>query len=147
MSSTKTSDPARTADVLHSAAIHLLRRLRKTDEKAGLSAARLSVLSVLVFAGDKTLGELARLEQVKPPTITKLVQALEVDGFVTRKAITHDKRAAKIMATTKGRTQLIKAQQYRIRNLTELIKNLHQYEINILEKASLLMEELSTPSA
>lgn len=128
--------------MIHSAAIHLLRRLRKSDESIGLSACRLSVLSVLVFAGDKTLGELAQAEQVKPPTMTRLVQALEADGFVLRKSHTQDKRATRIKATAKGRRKLLKAQQLRIRNLTELMKVLKPDEITIIAKASNLIEEL-----
>ena len=52
-------DAERTADRLHSAAIHLLRRLRREDAATGLSAPRLSALSVVVFGGPLTLGELA----------------------------------------------------------------------------------------
>jgi hypothetical protein len=52
------------ADQLHSAAIHLLRRVRRADVESGISPARLSVLSVLVFGGPQTLGTLARAEQV-----------------------------------------------------------------------------------
>ena len=54
------------ADRLHSAAIHLLRRLRVEDEALGISAPRLSALSVLVFAGPRRVGELAEAEQVEP---------------------------------------------------------------------------------
>jgi len=60
------------ADGLHSAAIHLLRRVRKQDTKTGEGPARLSALSVLVFGGPKTLGELAAAEQVRPPTMTRI---------------------------------------------------------------------------
>lgn len=60
------SETLAAADRLHSAAIHLLRRVRKQDEAAGVGPAQLSALSVLVFAGAKTLGELATAEQVKP---------------------------------------------------------------------------------
>jgi len=65
------------ADRLHSAAIHLLRRVRKQDEASGIGPAQLSALSVLVFAGPKTLGELAAAEQVKPPTMSRIVTGLE----------------------------------------------------------------------
>ena len=68
------------ADALHSAAIHLLRGVRKEDERTGVGPARLSALSVLVFAGPMRLTELARTEQVKPPTMTKVVAGLEVCG-------------------------------------------------------------------
>ena len=61
------------ADRLHSAAIHLLRRVRKQDTVLAEAPARLSALSVLVFAGPMTLGQLAAAEQVKPPTMTRIV--------------------------------------------------------------------------
>jgi DNA-binding MarR family transcriptional regulator len=61
------------ADRLHSAAIHLLRRVRQQDTASGVGPAQLSALSVLVFAGPKTLGDLAAAEQVKPPTMSRVV--------------------------------------------------------------------------
>ena len=72
------------ADRLHSAAIHLLRRLRSEDAASGLTAPRLSALSVLVFGGPRSIGDLAAAEQVRPPTISRLVRELERDGLVTR---------------------------------------------------------------
>ena len=76
MTTPRRTSPARevdaVADRLHSAAIHLLRRLRVEDEALGISAPRLSVLSVLVFAGPMRIGELARAEQVEPPTISNV---------------------------------------------------------------------------
>ena len=80
------SDAATLADQLHSAAIHLLRTLRKEDDSSGLSAPRLSALSVVVFGGPLTLGQLARAEQVRPPTMTRIVTGL-AGGFVTRSAL------------------------------------------------------------
>src|SRR6476661_9735879 len=83
---------ASTAIRLHSAAIHLLRHLRKEDDASGLSAPRLSALSVVVFGGPVTLGQLARAEQVKPPTMTKIVTGLENDRLVERHPDRRDKR-------------------------------------------------------
>src|SRR5690242_18729709 len=80
------------ADRLHSAAIHLLRRVRREDAGAGLSAPQLSALSVLVFRGSLTLGELAHAEQVRPPTITRIVADLEAAGLATRAARESDRR-------------------------------------------------------
>src|SRR5215210_541383 len=82
------------ADHLHSAAIRLLRALRRQDDKWGLSAPRLSALSVVVFGGPIKLGDLARAEQVRPPTMTKLVRALEEAKLVTRKADRVDGRVS-----------------------------------------------------
>src|SRR5918999_289005 len=92
------------ADCLHSAAIHLLRRLRREDARTGLSGPRLSALSVVVFAGPITLGELAAAEQVKPPTMTRLVRALETRRLVAREADENDGRVVRLRATAKGRT-------------------------------------------
>src|SRR4029078_8011313 len=77
-------DPRVLADALHSAAIHLLRTLRREDDASGLSAPRLSALSVVVFGGRPPLREPARAEQVKPPTMTRIVTGLERAGLVER---------------------------------------------------------------
>ena len=90
------------ADRLHSAAIHLLRRLRTQDDASGLTAPRLSALSVLVFRGPVTLGELAAAEQVRPPTITRLIRDLERDGLVRRRADPADRRVQRVQATSAG---------------------------------------------
>ena len=81
------------ADRLHSAAIQLLRRLRREDEAMGLTAARASALSVLVFGGRPvTLGALAQAEQVSAPTITRLIVGMERDGLVRREPDAKDGR-------------------------------------------------------
>ena len=131
------------ADMLHSASIHLLRRLRKSDDDTGLSPARLSVLSVLVFSGEKTPGELAQIEQVKPPTMTGLVQALEKDRLVVRRTHTEDKRALTIRVTAKGKRKLNHARELRLRQLRSLIRTLSRDEVRMLAKASRLMEKLA----
>ena len=97
-----TRDVDAVADRLHSAAIHLLRRLRVEDEALGISAPRLSALSVLVSAGPRRVGELAEAEQVEPPTMTRLVDGMERDGYVTRRPDPDDGRAVIVGATSKG---------------------------------------------
>src|ERR671935_287392 len=90
------------ADRFHSAAIHALRHVRREDPATGLSAARLAALSVLVFGGPRTLGELAAAEQVRPATMTKIVQALEQDGLVRRSSDSSDGRVVRVEATAKA---------------------------------------------
>src|SRR5687768_18215141 len=90
----RSPSPALLADRLHSAAIHLLRRVRRADDASGLSAARLSALSVVVFAGPIRISALAKAEQVRTPTMTPIAAALARDGLVTREADTSDARAA-----------------------------------------------------
>src|SRR5579883_2562006 len=96
------------ADRLHSVAIHLLRRVRHQDDASGLTAPKLSALSVIVFGGPLTLGALAAAEQVRPPTITRIVAALEEQGLVTREAGPDDRREVFVRATPAG-TKLLEA--------------------------------------
>ena len=91
------------ADRFHSAAIHALRQVRREDPATGLSTARLSALSVLVFGGPRTLGELAAAEQVRPATMTKIAQSLVEDGHARRRADPADGRVVRLSATAKGR--------------------------------------------
>jgi len=88
------------ADRLHSAAIHVLRRVRNQDTVTGEGPARLSALSVLVFSGPKTLGELAAAEQVKPPTMSRIVAGLKSSRLVETTADAHDARRRQIHATS-----------------------------------------------
>src|SRR5215472_16823368 len=95
------SELLETADQLHSTAIHLLRRLRVRDRESGIGPAQLSALSVLVFGGPRSLGELADAEQVRPPTMSRIVSGLEKAGLVKREE-TEDGRRVRLVATAKG---------------------------------------------
>src|SRR6476660_860567 len=95
-------DVAAIADRLHSAAIHVLRRVRKQDAAAGEGPARLSALSVLVFGGPMTLGKLAAAEQVKPPTMSRIVAGLQASSLVEIVPDPYDARRIQIRATTRG---------------------------------------------
>jgi len=130
----------RTADRLHSAAIHLLRRLRREDAQSGLSAPRLSALSVVVFGGPLTLGELATAEQVRPPTMTRLVSALEDEGLVTREPDASDGRLTRIRATPRGRTLLLQGRARRVAALTAEVRALADADREVVERAMAILE-------
>lgn len=134
-----TPELLRTADRLHSAALHLLRWVRAVDTASGLSAPRLSVLSVLVFGGPRTVGELAAAEQVRPPTITRLVQALEREGLVRRTGDRRDGRIQRIHATARGRTLLQAGRQRRIDRLASGLERLSPDERAVLDRAAVLL--------
>ena len=130
----------RTADRLHSAAIHLLRRLRREDAKTGVSAPRLSALSVVVFGGPLTLGELANAEQVKPPTMTRLVSALENEGLVLRETDPNDGRLTQVRATPKGRALLFRGRARRVAALTAEVRALPDAEREALGRAIAILD-------
>src|SRR5712671_3982238 len=105
------------ADALHSAAIHLLRGVRKEDERTGVGPARLSALSVLVFAGPMRLTKLARIEQVKPPTMTKVGAGVEAGGLVRRRSDPEDARAVRLEPTRRGTRLLEGGRRRRVERL------------------------------
>jgi DNA-binding MarR family transcriptional regulator len=140
MQTRKSSAAVEAADRFHSAAIHALRHVRREDPATGVPAARLSALSVLVFGGPRTLGELAAAEQVRPPTMTRIVQALERDGLVRRDDDPNDRRVARIRATAKGRRVMLRGRERRIASLAELLSRLSQREIAQVRKAAELVE-------
>jgi DNA-binding MarR family transcriptional regulator len=130
------SAPDELADRWHSLAIHLLRRLRREDVKAGLTGPRLSALSVIVLAGPVTLGELAAAEQVKPPTMTRLVRALEVAGLARREHDPNDGRVVRLRATTKGTLLLREGRARRVARLSAPIGDLTSAEREALVQAA-----------
>ena len=131
------------ADKLHSSAIHLLRSLRKVDEESGLTGPRMSALSVLVFGGPRTLGQLATIEQVKPPTMTRLVTALEEDGFVRREADQQDGRLTMIHATAKGEKAMAAGRSRRVLAIASRLKKMPPAQVKELERAAELIAGLA----
>src|SRR5215510_2711526 len=103
MSEARREGPRDVAGRLHSAAIHLLRVARTVDAESGLSPARLSAMSVLVFAGPRTVGGLAEVEGVRSPTMTQLVNGLADDGLVRKRAVREDGRRVVVEATPAGK--------------------------------------------
>lgn len=128
------------ADRLHSAAIHLLRRLRRQDPSSGISAPQLSALSVIVYGGPLTLGELATAEQVRPPTITRLVSTLEGEGLVVRERDPDDRRVVRVRATSRGAQVLKEGRQRRVASLAEQLGALDPGERGVLEQAAAILE-------
>jgi DNA-binding MarR family transcriptional regulator len=130
------------ADQLHSAAIHLLRKLRKEDDASGLSAPRLSALSVVVFGGPLTLGKLADAEQVKPPTMTRIVTGLEKEGLVKRIGDSRDRRLTRIQATIKGQKVLTAGRARRVEKLAVAVRALRRNELAELTRGVQLLQQI-----
>ncbi|HXO37705.1 MAG TPA: MarR family transcriptional regulator [Candidatus Acidoferrum sp.] len=123
------------ADRLHSTAIHLLRQVRIQDAATGLAPARLSALSVLVFGGAMSLNELARAEQVRPPTMSRIVDALEAEGLVRRTVNEQDRRAVVLEATEKGTAILWQGRKRRVKFLAKHLSRLSEEERKKIEDA------------
>ena len=130
------------ADRLHSAAIHLLRRVRRQDSVSGVGPAQLSALSVLVFGGPKTLGDLAAAEQVKPPTMSRIVSGLLRSHMIQIETDPKDARRMSITATAKGINLLQEGRQRRIDYLAAHLGSLTYEELTQLLGAANIMEKV-----
>ncbi|MFZ0341973.1 MAG: MarR family transcriptional regulator [Gaiellaceae bacterium] len=129
------------ADLIHSAAIHLLRRVREIDASAmDLSPARASALSVLVFGRACSLTELAEAEQVTAATMSRLVSALEREGLVRRYPDVNDARAIRLEATAKARRILERGQARRLDLLERLLSGATADEIEAVRVAAEAVE-------
>lgn len=132
------------ADALHSAAIHLLRGVRKEDARTGVGPSRLSALSVLVFAGPMRVTELALIEQVKPPTMTRVVAGLEAAGLVRRHGDPDDARAVRLEATARGSRLLQAGRRRRVKRLAAALQTLTLDELEVVARAAAIVERVST---
>ena len=131
------------ASRLHSASIRLLRLLRREDEVSGITAPRLSALSVVVFSGPLTMAELAASEQVRGPTMTRVVDALVADGLAERIADPADRRIVRVRATEKGRDLLDSGRRRRVEALTARLNRLADSERRALDRAAELLERIT----
>lgn len=127
----------------HAAAIRLLRMLRREDDSSGLSAPRLSALSVLVFGGAMSLADLAAAEQVRPPTMSRIVDALVEAGLVTRETAPGDRRSVRIAATEEGRKVMEAGRERRVRALADRVARLAGSERRALARGVEILEQVT----
>ncbi|WP_344316302.1 MarR family winged helix-turn-helix transcriptional regulator [Acrocarpospora pleiomorpha] len=132
----------RLATDLHSAAIHLLRKVREVDSELGITPARLSALSVVAMGGPRTVSELAKAEQVAGPTMSRIVAALEAAGLVVRREHPQDGRAMVVHATEKGRLVMERGRVRRVGVLAARLERLPNDDRRTLEQAVRLLRSL-----
>lgn len=134
--------PEEIGDALHTAAIHLLRRLRRVDQAAGPTAPQLSALSVLVFGGPLTLGELARAEQVRPASISTLVRGLQERGLVQRETDRADRRVVRVRASAEGRRVMRLGKGRRVAALAARLRELPPRELDRIAQGTAALRRL-----
>jgi DNA-binding MarR family transcriptional regulator len=105
---------AEAAERLHSIAVRLLRRARAADRDSELGPAQLSALSVLYFAGEMPVTALADAEQVRQPTMTRIVAGLVAAGAATRATAAGDRRVQLVTITDAGRKMFEAAREHRL---------------------------------
>jgi DNA-binding MarR family transcriptional regulator len=120
-----------------------LRRVRQEDERSGVPPGQASALSVLVFGGPMRLTDLARIEQVKPPTMTRIVAGLEAQGLVRRRAVPEDARAVRLEATARGTIVMHEGRRRRVERLAGSLERLAAGELRVLARAAALIERIA----
>jgi DNA-binding MarR family transcriptional regulator len=110
------------------------------DGATGLSPARLSALSVLVFMGPLSMSALADAEQVTTATMSRVVDGLESASLVTREPNPDDRRGVQVRATVRGSRLLHRARQRRVEGLATRLVVLSGDELRLLGRAAGLME-------
>ena len=131
------------AMTLRDAITRLNRRVRKERPVGDLTFSQLSVLTSLQLAGALTPRELADIERVQPPTMTKIVGKLEDRGLVARTPHPTDGRQVLLAATEEGRA--IYAQFERTRNewLAQQLAQLSPDERGVLRRAAEIMQQVA----
>ena len=139
----KEDETAATARALNSGAVHLLRAITAFDRASGVPAARLSALSVLVFGGPCSLGQLAATEGVTSPTMTRVVDGLVEAGLARRTAHPSNARQVLVAATPEGEELMRDAAQRRIDALVDAIAGLAPVQRAALATAAPLLDDLA----
>lgn len=130
------------ANALHSLSIHLLRRARRADADTGLSPERLSLLSVLAFTGPCSVSELAEIEGVSSPAISRIARSLEGHGLASRETSAEDRRSVLVRATAKGRRLVERGRRRRIELIAQLLNDLPPRELAVLAKTATSLQRL-----
>jgi DNA-binding MarR family transcriptional regulator len=126
---------------LRLAVMRLARRLRQQTE-GEITASQLSALSSVDRLGPLTLGALAAVERVRPPTVTRIVGHLEAAGLVVRRPAPGDRRSAEVELSPSGRELLDRSRTRKDAYLAERLATLGPAEVAVLRRAAAVLERL-----
>jgi DNA-binding MarR family transcriptional regulator len=130
------------ADELVVLAIRFTRKLRALTPPVELSGPEISALAVLVHGGRATIGKLSKMEEVRSPSMTRLIQKLEARGFVHRLSDAEDRRLQWIEATPAGREHFLAGHRRRLQPLVNVLENLSADERESLATALPLLKRV-----
>lgn len=135
------SNHTEVAEKLHSVAIHLLRNAKKHDQESGLTAERLSLLSILIYVGPQTINSLAEMEQVSAPAITRTVKSLEKQGYVIKSRSKTDQRVVYVAPTRKSQQLLEETRRKRLQRIEHLLEGAAEEDLKQLSVAMTILEK------
>jgi len=126
---------------LRLAVMRLARRLRQQTE-GEITASQLSALFSVSRLGPLTLGALAAVERVRPPTMTRIVGHLEAAGLLVRRPAPADRRSAEVELSPSGRELLDRSRTRKDAYLAERLATLGPAEVAVLRQAAAVLERL-----
>lgn len=138
-----TAADAALSSALRMSVMRLARRLRGQRSEIPLTLTQLATLSTLDRHGALSPGELAAHERVQPPSMTRVVAALESQGFVERRPHATDRRQAVVSVTERGRTLLREDRRRRDAWLSQRLQELTPEERALLRAAAPVLERLA----
>ena len=143
----ETRSDAGLATALRISVSRLARRLRAhrlaSGLEPGLSDTQLAALAALERHGTMTPGELAEHEKVQPPSMTRVIAALEVHGLVMRAPHATDRRQVVLTATARGKDVVMQSRRLREAWLAQRLRELTPQERALLRQAAPILEKLS----
>jgi DNA-binding MarR family transcriptional regulator len=119
----------------------LARRLRQQAE-AEITASQLSALASIGRLGPITLGNLASVERLRPPTVTRIVANLGESGLVARQADASDRRVSRVEVTQSGRELLEVTRTRKDAYLATRLATLGKADLDVLRQATAVLERL-----
>jgi DNA-binding MarR family transcriptional regulator len=132
------------ASSLRLSVMRLARRLRLEKSSDALSMNQLATLGTLNRCGELTVGELARIERVKPPSMTRTVNSLDEAGLVTRRPHPTDGRQVVVDITPAARQVLDEDRRRRDAWLAQRLAALSPEQRASLRSVAPLLEELAS---
>lgn len=132
------------AHALRPSVMRLARRLRQMqDVSLDLNSNQLSAMAVLLNHGDLSMGALATMEQIQPPSMTRIVNGLEERGYVARRPDPHDRRQCLVTVTEPGRQVLLANRRRRDEWLAVRLAELEPDERAVLRRAIEILEKVN----
>ena len=142
MTTTAPPDTAALAARLRLGVTRLARKLRQEAEP-GITPSMLAALSSVERQGPLTMRDLCAVEQVQPPSMTRVVAALADAGLVAREPDPDDGRVVRVKVSPEGRRLLDRSRRRKEAYLARAIRGLEARELDTLEDATAILERLT----
>jgi DNA-binding MarR family transcriptional regulator len=129
---------------LRTAIVRTARRLRQeaAAETSGLTPTSVAALATIERHGPMTPSEIAAIERVKRPTITRTLACLEREGLIDRAPDPADRRSALVSVNAAGRERLGRLRRRKNAYLARRMRELGDEEVETLERAAEILERM-----